>query len=99
MAEVMGRTGTLASEATNCSAPDTGNMEVLARYGNPEQQKKWLIPLLNGEIRSAFAMTEYGTASSDATNVSTSIRVEGDEVVINGHKWCAMLSVIRVRVS
>jgi alkylation response protein AidB-like acyl-CoA dehydrogenase len=89
MAEVMGRTIHLASEATNSSPPDTGNIEVLAHYGNAEQSKKWLIPLLNGEIRSAFSLTEYGTASSDATNVRTSIRQEGDEIVINGHKWCA----------
>ncbi|KAH9077454.1 acyl-CoA dehydrogenase/oxidase [Lactarius deliciosus] len=87
MAEIMGRSGHLGSEVTNCSAPDTGNMEVLARYGNAEQQKKWLTPLLNGEIRSAFAMTERFVASSDATNIRTSIRQEGDEIVINGHKW------------
>lgn len=120
MAEILGRGGHFASEVVNCSAPDTGNMgtlmillenliftpfiEVLARYGSPEQQKKWLIPLLNGEIRSAFAMTErfsehvYGSymciysrtlvvASSDATNIRTSIRQEGNDIVINGHKW------------
>jgi len=87
MAEILGRGGQLASEAVNCSAPDTGNMEVLARYGSPEQQKKWLIPLLNGEIRSAFAMTERFVSSSDATNIRTSIRREGNEIVINGHKW------------
>jgi len=87
MAEVLGRGGHVASEAVNCSAPDTGNMEVLARYGSPEQQEKWLVPLLNGEIRSAFAMTERFVASSDATNIKTSIKREGDEIVINGHKW------------
>ncbi|KAI0080748.1 acyl-CoA dehydrogenase NM domain-like protein [Panus rudis PR-1116 ss-1] len=87
MAEVLGRGGQMASESVNCSAPDTGNMEVLARYGSPEQQEKWLIPLLNGETRSAFAMTERFIASSDATNIRTSIRQEGDEIVINGHKW------------
>lgn len=87
MAEVLGRGGHIASEAVNCSAPDTGNMEVLARYGSLEQQEKWLVPLLNGETRSAFAMTERFVASSDATNIRTSIRQEGNEIVINGHKW------------
>jgi len=77
----------MASEAVNCSAPDTGNMEVLARYGSPEQQNEWLTPLLNGEIRSAFAMTERFVASSDARNIKTSIRQEGNEIVISGHKW------------
>ncbi|TFK56055.1 acyl-CoA dehydrogenase NM domain-like protein [Heliocybe sulcata] len=87
MAEILGRGGHFAPQVVNCSAPDTGNMEVLARYGNPEQQKKWLLPLLNGEIRSSFAMTERFVASSDATNIRTSIRQEGNEIVINGHKW------------
>ncbi|TEB35423.1 acyl-CoA dehydrogenase [Coprinellus micaceus] len=87
MAEMLGYAGYIASESVNCSAPDTGNMEVLARYGNPEQQQKWLRPLLNGEIRSAFAMTEKNVASSDATNIRTSIRREGNDIVINGHKW------------
>lgn len=87
MAEILGRAGHMGPEAVNCAAPDTGNMEVLARYGSPEQQKKWLVPLLNGDIRSAFAMTEKGVASSDATNIRTSLRREGDEIVINGHKW------------
>ncbi|TFK27065.1 acyl-CoA dehydrogenase [Coprinopsis marcescibilis] len=87
MAELLGYSSHIASESVNCSAPDTGNMEVLARYGSPEQQQKWLKPLLNGEIRSAFAMTEKNVASSDATNIRTSIRREGNEIVINGHKW------------
>ncbi|TCD71336.1 hypothetical protein EIP91_011107 [Steccherinum ochraceum] len=87
MAELLGRGGHMASEAVNCAAPDTGNMEVLARYGSPAQQEKWLLPLLNGETRSAFAMTERFISSSDATNIRTSIRQEGNEIVINGHKW------------
>jgi acyl-CoA dehydrogenase len=87
LAEITGRSGKLAPAALNCSAPDTGNMEVLAQFGNTQQRKEWLDPLLAGEIRSSFAMTEPDVASSDATNIATSIARDGDEYVINGRKW------------
>ena len=89
LAEIMGRSGLLAPEAMNCSAPDTGNMEVLTLFGTAEHKERWLRPLLDGKIRSAFAMTEPAVGSSDATNIQTRIERDGDQYVINGRKWWA----------
>src|SRR3954447_13037190 len=87
LAEITGRNPWMAPEALNCSAPDTGNMELLSLFGTAEQKARWLGPLLEGEIRSAFSMTEPDVASSDATNIATRIERDGDEYVINGRKW------------
>src|SRR5580693_4635232 len=87
LAEITGWSGALAPEALNCAAPDTGNMEVLAEFGSPEQQERWLRPLLEGTIRSAFCMTEPAVASSDASNIATTISKTSDGYVINGRKW------------
>jgi len=87
LCEIMGRSSHLGPEAFNCSAPDTGNMETLVRYATEAQQQEWLVPLLEGKIRSAFAMTEPGVASSDATNIESRIERKGDEYIINGRKW------------
>jgi acyl-CoA dehydrogenase len=87
LAEITGWSPMIAPEAINCAAPDTGNMEILAMFGSPAQQEQWLRPLLDGEIRSAFSMTEPEVASSDATNISTRIERDGDEYVVTGHKW------------
>ncbi|KAG0100346.1 hypothetical protein BGZ93_002215 [Podila epicladia] len=87
LCEITGRCPRVAPEALNCSAPDTGNMEVFAKYGTPAQKQEYLVPLMNGQIRSAFAMTEIAVSSSDATNIETRIERVGDHYILNGHKW------------
>ncbi|WP_347058023.1 acyl-CoA dehydrogenase family protein [Blastococcus sp. HT6-30] len=87
LAEITGRSPIIAPEALNCSAPDTGNMELLALFGSPEQRERWLTPLLEGEIRSVYSMTEPAVASSDASNIETRIRRDGDEYIVTGRKW------------
>jgi acyl-CoA dehydrogenase len=87
LAEITGHSPWIAPEATNCAAPDTGNMEILAEFGTPEQQEEWLVPLLDGEMRSCFSMTEPAVASSDATNIACRIESDGDDYVITGRKW------------
>src|SRR5580698_6555765 len=87
LAEITGRSPAIAPEALNCAAPDTGNMELLAEFGSPGQQERWLRPLLEGTIRSAFCMTEPDVASSDAANITTRIERDGDEYVLTGRKW------------
>ena len=87
LAEITGRSPNLAPEALNCSAPDTGNMEILTMFGTPEQKERWLRPLLDAEIRSAFSMTEPDVGSSDASNIRTQIRPDGDDYVVSGRKW------------
>src|SRR5260370_3594993 len=87
LAEITGRSGAIAPEALNCAAPDTGNMELLAEFGSEEQVERWLLPLLEGEVRSTFCTTEPDVASSDATNIATRIVRDGAESVINGRKW------------
>jgi len=87
LAEMTGRSPWIAPEATNCAAPDTGNMEIIAEFGTPEQQEEWLVPLLDGEIRSCFSMTEPAVASSDATNIECQIEADGDDLIVTGRKW------------
>ena len=102
LCEIMGTSihAEMAAQATNTTSPDTGNMETLARFGSDEQKERWLKPLLEGKIRSCFAMTEPDVASSDATNISISIRKEGGDYVINGRKWCTCINqFVLIRVN